>query len=165
MSKISKNHLKHDSNIVEVKTKFDAEFRRFSLKRDEAIPAPAPGTGNGSTPTTASPTPTSAVGKFEEFRSLVERLHNLADTPFLLSYTDPKDGDLLPINNDDNFWRAVQNARPLLRVIVQRRGERFSSEDGGFPRFLTRLRHVSKFTSEAVDSPQKPPDTSFSFWN
>ncbi|XP_046385151.1 partitioning defective protein 6 [Ischnura elegans] len=141
MSKISKTHLKVDSTKVEVKTKFDAEFRRFSLKRDD-YPSPAahpPGNGAASSPnasttsagaSAASPTPPSAAGKFEEFRSMVERLHNLMDTPFLLSYTDPKDGDLLPINNDDNFYRAVQNARPLLRVIVQRKGESLEELNG-----------------------------------
>ena len=29
---------------------------------------------------------------------------------------------MLPINNDDNFGRALNMARPLLRVIVQRKG-------------------------------------------
>ncbi len=42
--------------------------------------------------------------------------------PFLISYTDPKDGDLLPINNDDNFARALHTAAPLLRVFLQRKG-------------------------------------------
>jgi len=41
----------------------------------------------------------------------------------VLSYTDPKDGDLLPINNDDNLGRAVLTAKPLLRIIIQRKGE------------------------------------------
>lgn len=41
---------------------------------------------------------------------------------FLISYIDPSDNDLLPINNDDNFHRALTTARPLLRVIIQRKG-------------------------------------------
>jgi len=41
----------------------------------------------------------------------------------LVSYTDPKDGDLLPINNDDNYTVALQNARPLLRILLQRKGD------------------------------------------
>lgn len=76
---------------------FDAEFRRFSLGR--AVPP-----------------------KYEDFKSLIERLHRLCDVAFLISYTDPKDGDLLPINNDENLARAILNARPLLRVIIQRKG-------------------------------------------
>lgn len=53
---------------------------------------------------------------------MLEKLHRLSDVAFLISYTDPKDGDLLPINNDDNLARALQNARPLLRIIIQRKG-------------------------------------------
>jgi partitioning defective protein 6 len=82
---------------------FDAEFRRFSVSRQDA-------------------------GKYDEFRGLVERLHRLVDVPFLISYTDPGDGDLLPINNDDNLGRALLTARPLLRVIVQRKGRDCSAK-------------------------------------
>lgn len=46
----------------------------------------------------------------------------------MLSYTDPKDGDLLPINNDDNLGRAVINARPLLRIIIQRKGKIYKAK-------------------------------------
>lgn len=60
--------------------------------------------------------------KFEEFRLLIESLHALKDTPFLVSYIDPSDQDLLPINNDDNLRRALFNAKPLLRIIIQRKG-------------------------------------------
>lgn len=42
---------------------------------------------------------------------------------FLISYIDPRDNDLLPINNDDNFGRAISTAKPILRVIVQRKGK------------------------------------------
>lgn len=77
---------------------FDAEFRRFSITKDEA-------------------------SRYEDFKNLVEKLHRLTDVPFLISYTDPRDGDLLPINNDDNLGRALLNARPLLRVIIQRKGK------------------------------------------
>ena len=69
---------------VEVKSKFDAEFRRFSLDG-------------------------SAHRTFEEFRALVGRLHGLdasgpgASDDFRISYVDPKDNDLLPINNTDNY--------------------------------------------------------------
>jgi len=105
MSKSSKSQLKIDSGTVEVKSKFDAEFRRFSVSRQDA-------------------------GKYEEFRGLIESLHHLADVPFLISYTDPRDGDLLPINNDDNLGRALLTARPLLRIIVQRKGESLEELNG-----------------------------------
>lgn len=76
---------------------FDAEFRRWSVKRSETT-------------------------NFEDFSKLVERLHQLNNMEFLISYVDPSDNDLLPINNDDNFGRAMSTAKPLLRVIVQRKG-------------------------------------------
>nr|CAD7204511.1 unnamed protein product [Timema douglasi] len=104
MSKNLKTQHKTDSGTVEVKSKFDAEFRRFSVTRD-------------------------STGKYEDFKELVERLHHLADVPFLISYTDPSDGDLLPINNDDNLGRAILNARPLLRVIVQRKASGQAKQD------------------------------------
>ncbi|KAK4885712.1 hypothetical protein RN001_001983 [Aquatica leii] len=87
-----------DSNVVEVKSKFDAEFRRFSIERNQQ-------------------------SKFEDFKGLLERLFKLKDIAFLVSYIDPSDQDLLPINNDDNLRRALLNAKPLLRVIIQRKGD------------------------------------------
>lgn len=41
----------------------------------------------------------------------------------LIWYTDPADGDLLPINNDNNLARALLAAKPLLRITIQRKGE------------------------------------------
>ncbi|XP_046681409.1 partitioning defective protein 6 [Homalodisca vitripennis] len=113
MSRHSKNHHKVDSGItVEVKSKFDAEFRRFSVSKATTM-------------------------KYDEFHGLLEKLHRLGDVAFLISYTDPRDGDLLPINNDDNLARALQNARPLLRVIIQRKGESLE-ELNGYGTFKTR---------------------------
>lgn len=94
-----------DSSIIEVKSKFDAEFRRFSLDRN-------------------------AQTKFDDFRSFLEQLHKLKDTAFLVSYIDPSDQDLLPINNDDNLRRALVNAKPLLRVIIQRKGDSLEELNG-----------------------------------
>lgn len=86
------------SGLVEVKSKIDAEFRRFSIPRDSNV-------------------------SFDEFYSSIENLHQLKNIPFLISYTDPKDGDLLPINNDENFRCAVLNARSLIKIFVQRKEE------------------------------------------
>ena len=60
--------------------------------------------------------------RFDELYQLVQRLHFLEDIPFTISYSDPKDGCLLPINNDDNFAKSLECARPLLRIILQRKG-------------------------------------------
>lgn len=49
-------------------------------------------------------------------------MHQIKDIELLISYIDPRDNDLLPINNDDNFVRALSTARPLLRLIIQRKG-------------------------------------------
>ncbi|XP_056639256.1 partitioning defective protein 6 isoform X1 [Diorhabda sublineata] len=103
---MSKNKIVRSCDTkIEVKSKFDAEFRRFSVERNSQI-------------------------KFEDFRSLIERLHGLKETPFLVSYIDPSDQDLLPINNDDNLRRALFNAKPLLRVIIQRKGNSLEELNG-----------------------------------
>lgn len=47
--------------------------------------------------------------------------HHIADTEVTIGYADVH-GDLLPINNDDNFCKAVSSANPLLRVFIQKRG-------------------------------------------
>lgn len=91
-------------NRIEVKSKFEAEFRRFSLERD-------------------------TLAKFEEFSALLEKLHKLKDV-FLISYIDPSDQDLLPINNDDNLRRALITAKPLLRIIIQRKGDSLEELNG-----------------------------------
>lgn len=43
----------------------------------------------------------------------------------IIGYADVH-GDLLPINNDDNFCKAVTTAHPLLRIFIQRQGKRFN---------------------------------------
>ena len=63
--------------------------------------------------------------KFAGFNEIVEVVHGLQSIPFVIAYTDPKDGDLLPINNDDNFVRALTIARPLMRLLVQKKGMGF----------------------------------------
>lgn len=93
-NKINITHTEHE--IIEVKSKFDAEFRRWGFKRTE--------------PTT-----------FENFSALIQQLHRLQNIQYLILYIDPRDNDLLPINNDDNFGRALKTAKPLLRIIVQRK--------------------------------------------
>jgi len=87
---------------VEVKSKFAAEFRRFSLDKQK-------------------------YQTFESFKQLLESLHHLKEVPFLVKYADPKDNDLLPITNDDNYIAALKNAKPLLRLVIQHEGE--GSED------------------------------------
>lgn len=67
---------------------------------------------------------------FDDFSSSIDRLHKLNGLPFLISYIDPRDNDLLPINNDDNFHRALTTARPLLRIIISKKGDSFDEHLG-----------------------------------
>jgi len=87
-----------------VKSKLDAEFRRFSVKRSKT--------------------------NFAEFEKMLEELHSLQNIPFIVCYTEPNHGDLLPINNDDNFIKAITLARPLLRLLIQRKGESYGEVSG-----------------------------------
>ncbi|NWW80623.1 PAR6B protein, partial [Climacteris rufus] len=76
---------------------FDAEFRRFAMKR-------------------------SGAGSFQDFYQLLQTVHQIPRVDVLLGYTDIH-GDLLPINNDDNYHKALSSANPLLRVIIQKKAE------------------------------------------
>lgn len=67
--------------------------------------------------------PKADASKYETFKEVIERLHGISDIPFTISYVDPRDNDLLPINNDDNLARALLTAKPLLRLNVQRKGK------------------------------------------
>ncbi|KAK5911202.1 hypothetical protein CgunFtcFv8_005397 [Champsocephalus gunnari] len=86
-----------ECNAVEVKSKYGAEFRRFSVDRIKP-------------------------GKFEEFYKLILHIHRIANMEVMIGYADIH-GDLLPINNDDNFCKAVSTAHPLLRIFIQRQEE------------------------------------------
>lgn len=60
---------------------------------------------------------------YEDFGKLLAQRHDLgADFNFLIWYTDT-DGDLLPINNDNNLARALLATRSLLRIFIQRKGK------------------------------------------
>ncbi|XP_059420964.1 partitioning defective 6 homolog alpha-like [Carassius carassius] len=95
MSRHHRTPLKNEESVVEVKSKFEAEYRRFALK------------GKG-------------AGGFQEFYQLLQTIHRIPGVDVLLGYADVH-GDLLPINNDDNFHKALSSANPLLRIIIQRR--------------------------------------------
>ncbi|XP_020361893.1 partitioning defective 6 homolog beta [Oncorhynchus kisutch] len=82
---------------VEVKSKFGAEFRRFSLDR-------------------------SKPGRFDEFYGLLQHVHRIPNVDLLVGYADVH-GDLLPINNNDNYHKAISVASPLLRLFLQRKEE------------------------------------------
>ncbi|XP_065676033.1 partitioning defective 6 homolog gamma-like [Hydra vulgaris] len=95
MSHRKKVTVQSDLSLIEVKSKFEAEFRRFSLKRD-------------------------LLKKYEDFYNLIENTHCLKKETFSIFYRHPHDGDLLPINNTENFMHALSLSLPLLRLFVQR---------------------------------------------
>uniref|UniRef100_A0AAQ4NQ85 Par-6 partitioning defective 6 homolog beta (C. elegans) n=1 Tax=Gasterosteus aculeatus aculeatus TaxID=481459 RepID=A0AAQ4NQ85_GASAC len=80
-----------------LKSQFGAEFRRFSLER-------------------------SKPGRFDEFYGLLQHVHHIPNVELLVGYADVH-GDLLPINNDDNYHKAISTASPLLRLFLQRKEE------------------------------------------
>ncbi|XP_049611646.1 partitioning defective 6 homolog beta [Syngnathus scovelli] len=97
---MNKNHRvpsNRSLSAVEVKSKFGAEFRRFSLDR-------------------------SKPGRFDEFYGLLQHVHRIPNVDLLVGYADMH-GDLLPINNDDNYHKAISTASPLLRLFLQRKEE------------------------------------------
>lgn len=97
MNKTQRVNSSRALSAVEVKSKFGAEFRRFSLDR-------------------------SKPGRFDEFRGLLQHVHRIPNTEVVVGYADVH-GDLLPINNDDNYHLAIATATPLLRLFLQRKEE------------------------------------------
>lgn len=89
--------------IVHIKSKFDSEFRRFSIPIN--------------------------MMSYNEFRSFVETVHSLHSIPFTLCYTSYA-GDLLPITNDDNFRKALESSNPYLQLLIQRKGESWEEKYG-----------------------------------
>lgn len=81
---------------------YGAEFRRFSLDRSDP-------------------------GRYRDFHRLILRLHHLWQMDVLILYADVH-GELLPINNDDNFWKAVTSTQSLLRIFIQLQGTERAKE-------------------------------------
>ncbi|KAI3415744.1 Partitioning defective protein 6 [Globodera pallida] len=92
--------------LVHIKSKFDSEFRRFSI-----------------------PINSERFMSYSEFRSFIETVHSLHQIPFTLCYTSYT-GDLLPITNDDNFRKSLDSARPYLQLLIQRKGESWEEKYG-----------------------------------
>ncbi|XP_027622819.1 uncharacterized protein C16orf86 isoform X2 [Tupaia chinensis] len=95
MARLQRTPARSADSIVEVKSKFDAEFRRFALPR-------------------------ASVSGFQEFSRLLRAVHQIPGLDVLLGYTDAH-GDLLPLRNDDSLHRALASGPPPLRLLVQKR--------------------------------------------
>lgn len=103
---------------------YGAEFRRFSVDRVKP-------------------------GKFEEFYKLILHIHRIANMEVMIGYADVH-GDLLPINNDDNFCKAVSTAHPLLRIFIQRQGQ-LCGKRKSFPLFHCLLIPVGSLAKRWMD--------------
>ncbi|XP_032013571.2 partitioning defective 6 homolog alpha isoform X3 [Hylobates moloch] len=101
MARPQRTPARSPDSIVEVKSKFDAEFRRFALPR-------------------------ASVSGFQEFSRLLRAVHQIPGLDVLLGYTDAH-GDLLPLTNDDSLHQALASGPPPLRLLVQKRAEADSS--------------------------------------
>ncbi|CAH8437307.1 unnamed protein product [Dicrocoelium dendriticum] len=129
-------------SLLEVKSKFDAEFRRISIDLN-------------------------SMTKFDDFYNVLEYVHQLQTIPFVVQYVDPKNSDLLPINNDKNFAVALSVSRPLLRILLQRKGESYG-EVYGYKAAKTNKLHkspASALRSFGSTDKFKPPDKSISIQN
>lgn len=111
---------------------YGAEFRRFSVDRLKP-------------------------GKFEEFYKLIMTIHRIANMEVMIGYADVH-GDLLPINNDENFCKAVSTAHPLLRLFIQRQGTSSLTShphpfiQGGFSCFIWSIVWWLVLPEDLVDS-------------
>ncbi|KAJ8004703.1 hypothetical protein DPEC_G00139060 [Dallia pectoralis] len=116
--------------IVEVKSKYGAEFRRFSLDRFNP-------------------------GEVEDFFKLIQCLHHLTSIDIMIGYADIQ-GALLPINNNDNFRKAVSTASTLLRVFIQRQEEADSSSFGHHSTVTRRRKVPSIHLPHGDVNPKRP---------
>ncbi|KAJ8041245.1 Partitioning defective 6-like gamma [Holothuria leucospilota] len=117
------------NGLKECKSKFEAEFRRFNLNPAQ-------------------------ISTFEVFYTFLEKLHHLSETPFFVGYTDPQ-GDLLPINNDDNFHKALSYTKPPLRLIIQKKDE--VNEDHVFSGLVAKRKlKIGPFAGAQSTKPTKP---------
>ncbi|OON13581.1 PDZ/DHR/GLGF domain protein [Opisthorchis viverrini] len=113
--------------------RFDAEFRRFSIN-------PA------------------ALKQFNEFYASLEQLHHLQGIPFVVQYVDPKNSDLLPINNDNNYAVALSASKRLLRILLQRKGESYGELYGYKSTKSTRPHKSAASVLRSYASVDKPKD-------
>lgn len=97
MSKTNKAAARAASGCIEIKSKFEAEFRRFGVSRRK-------------------------LPQYDDFHKLIGQVHRLDGIEYTIWYAD-NEGDLLPISNNDNFAKALTTATPILRVHVQRKGQ------------------------------------------
>lgn len=104
------------NGLLSIKSKFMAEFRRTSFPLEET--------------------------SFDAFFRHISELHSVQDV--VLTYTDPVHGDLLPINNDENFCQAKKSCKQaqLMKIYIHKRDNYVVSN--GFPGGNSRRRNKKK---------------------
>lgn len=61
---------------------------------------------------------------------MLRNIHKLVNVDFVVQYIDENESSLLPINNDDNYNRALSLKMRPLRIIIQRKGESYGELHG-----------------------------------
>lgn len=110
---------------LEIKSKYGIEFRRISISPD-------------------------AIKTYKEFYDFIEHLHHLQSAPFVIQYADPRECILLPINNDENFHRALKFSTSILRLLLQPKGASYGEFNGYKAPPNSRLHLMSRLTAADV---------------
>lgn len=111
----------HYGSLIQVKSKYLAEFRRFHVDPDQ--------------------------DRFQDLFYRVESLHQIHHLDFIITYTDPIHGDLLPINNDENFAKAKKTCvSTVLRMYVHKK-DTFNMANG-FGQSTIRKKKGKKFAPQ-----------------
>ncbi|TPP56385.1 Cell polarity protein PAR6 [Fasciola gigantica] len=110
-----------------------------------------------------------SIGSLVEVKSksLLERVHHLQGIEFVVQYVEPKNADLLPINNDKNYAVALAVSKPILRILLQRKGESYG-ELYGYKSHKSGRSHksaASVLRSYGDIDKHKPPDKQISLQN
>lgn len=81
--------------LLSVKSKFDAEFRRFAISTSKM--------------------------NYEHFDAKIRKIHKLDNIDFIITYSC--NGDLLPINNNDNYHKAMTSSynNGIIRIFIHRK--------------------------------------------
>ncbi|XP_065064487.1 partitioning defective protein 6-like [Rhopilema esculentum] len=132
MSNRKKTFTQSDLSVIEVKSKFEAEFRRFAIKRGK-------------------------ISTYGDFFDLVQTVHRLYEVPFTIWYKEPLHGDVLPINNNENCLHALNTAQPMLRLFLQRAGDAEGFINGTLPRESKRKSVFSTFGVGTLTNAVAPP--------
>ncbi|CEF70203.1 LD29223p [Strongyloides ratti] len=116
--------------IIRIKSKFDFEYRRFSIKISKGVD----------------------LFSFDDFAKNVQQIHDLIDIPISICYIS-KGGDLLPINNENNMRKAFEGN--LLRLVVSKKKDSWTEHVNESNVQLRKKKSVSTLLNFSNSSNQK----------